>query len=144
VLCDWGFCVVVVCTILLEAEAFHQKPDVNVSIVKQWWTSWCGVEILVCEKDGKWDLCNPLQKRFSLGNWTLQVRVIPTTPSLNYWSSFNVDLHGHTIACCKLQVVTMQRSLSIVMIKFQLISILFFCNPYIQHTSMYAIEGVAR
>ncbi len=63
---------------------------------------------------------NPLQKRFLLGNWRLHVRIIPTTPSLNYRSSFNADLHGQTIACCKLQVAAVQRSMSIVMTKFQL------------------------
>jgi len=40
-----------------------------------------------------------------------------TIPSLNYCSSYNVDLHGHTIACYKLQVSVMQRSMSIVMIE---------------------------
>jgi hypothetical protein len=72
-----------------------------------------------------WDLCNPLPQRFSLGNWRLQVRITPTTPSLNYWSSFNADLHGHTIACCKLQVASVQRSGILSWLSLNLISILF-------------------
>ncbi len=69
----------------------------------------------------------------------------PTTPSLNYWSSFNANLHDHTIAYCKLQIGVMQKSMSTVVIKSQLDLPFCFCNPYVQYTNMYAIEeGVTK
>jgi len=119
--------------VFFAAEASHQEPDADVpaarQCARQWWTSCCGVEIPVCDKDGKWDLCSPLQNGFSSGNWRLSVRIIPTTPSLNYWSSFNLismvtQLHA---ASCKLAAV--QRSMSTVMTKSQLDLHLVFAVP---------------
>jgi hypothetical protein len=59
----------------------------------------------------------PIRKKVFIGELEATGKNNSNTPSLNYWSSFNVDFHGHTIACYKLQIDVVQRLMNIVMTK---------------------------